>query len=397
MPTSTIANLSSIEKSIMKQLFFYDKLSCGELCNLLEKSYPIVMKNIRSLLYRRHIVQQEYGISCGGRKPAIFSLEDDCFFIISVVIDRYIIKVGIATNRSKFVTRIETSKIMTHDFGKILDSSIEMIKKNISKYGIENKNIVGIGMSIADFWSICNYKIDFSENIESFIYNRMGRIFSIPIFLDRNLHNSSFAELKWGVAKNVNSAVIVNFDCELGFSIIIDNKLYKGQHSSVERFGHLQLFNNTNKQCTCGKYGCLDTELSLRAICQKIVRLHSDDELLKFPNSSDDDFFQLVSQVFFKIQEGNLRAIRAFSESIYDLGKELSPFINVLDPEVIIITGLGAKAGKLLLAPMYRAMNENCTPRIANDIKIKISQLGSNASLAGTVAYVMDSFEKIRN
>jgi len=59
------------------------------------------------------------------------------------------------------------------------------------------------------------------------------------------------------------------------------------------------------------------------------------------------------------------------------------------------LSGRGAAAGKLWLAPIQQAINEHCIPKIAEDTQIKISTFGRRVDLIGAAALVMENYERI--
>jgi hypothetical protein len=60
---------------------------------------------------------------------------------------------------------------------------------------------------------------------------------------------------------------------------------------------------------------------------------------------------------------------------------------------LIVLSGRGAAAGKLWLAPIQQAINEHCIPKIAEDTEIKISNFGQKVNLLGAAALVMENFD----
>ena len=62
---------------------------------------------------------------------------------------------------------------------------------------------------------------------------------------------------------------------------------------------------------------------------------------------------------------------------------------------MIILSGRGAAAGKLWLAPIQQALNEHCIPRLADKTQLEISALAYQAEIVGAAALVMENFEKI--
>lgn len=90
---------------------------------------------------------------------------------------------------------------------------------------------------------------------------------------------------------------------------------------------------------------------------------------------------------------GDKFAIELFSEVGYNIGRGAAILIHLLNPELIVLSGRGAEAGKLWLAPIQHAINEHCIPKIAENTEIEISSLGYQAELIGAAALVMEHYD----
>ena len=64
-----------------------------------------------------------------------------------------------------------------------------------------------------------------------------------------------------------------------------------------------------------------------------------------------------------------------------------------MNPELVVISGRGASAGHLLLAPIQQAVNRYCIPRLAAYTTISVSTLSSEAELIGAAALVIENLE----
>jgi predicted NBD/HSP70 family sugar kinase len=87
-------------------------------------------------------------------------------------------------------------------------------------------------------------------------------------------------------------------------------------------------------------------------------------------------------------------AIGLFSEAGYNIGRGVAILVHLLNPELIVLSGRGASAGKIWEAPIQQALNEHCIPRLAENTKIIVSKLGHHAALLGAAALVMEGFDE---
>lgn len=175
--------------------------------------------------------------------------------------------------------------------------------------------------------------------------------------------------------------------------MILNGELFRGHNGFAGEFSHIPVFKDNHKICSCGKTGCLETETSLFVILQKAIAGLEKGRMSVLNNLSLDDAEGSCDSITGAASRGDTFAVELFSEAGYNLGLGISILLTLFNPELIILSGRGAAAGKLWLAPIQQAINEHCIPKIAEDTQIKISNLGNKADLIGAAALVMENYD----
>jgi predicted NBD/HSP70 family sugar kinase len=91
---------------------------------------------------------------------------------------------------------------------------------------------------------------------------------------------------------------------------------------------------------------------------------------------------------------GDQFAIGLFSDAGYKIGKALAILIHIMNPQAIVLSGRGAKVGRILMAPIQQALHKYCIPRLSRGTELLISELGFDAELIGASVLVMENFDK---
>ncbi len=216
----------------------------------------------------------------------------------------------------------------------------------------------------------------------------------ITVFVANDSSVIGLAEQKFGAAGRIKNAMVINIGWGVGLGMILDGRLFRGANGFAGEFSHIPLFSN-NKLCSCGKHGCLETESSLTVIVEKTkdrVRKGELSALTKkeIENENIERSFLLVKDAALK---GDTLAIGVFSEAGYNIGRGVAILVHILNPELIVLSGRGASAGKIWEAPIQQALNEHCIPRLSENTRIIVSKLGLNAELLGAAALVMEGFD----
>ena len=96
----TISNIKDLKTSrykseIIKNLFFFNKLTPGELSEKMGKSVPLITKMILALQNEGYV--QEIGLadSTGGRRPVMYALKPNLLYIVSVAVDQLYTRIAI--------------------------------------------------------------------------------------------------------------------------------------------------------------------------------------------------------------------------------------------------------------------------------------------------------------
>ena len=384
-----------IKKEIQKQLYFNKYLSIAALSTSLNKSIPVILKTISELIEEGLVIETGFAPSTGGRRPVMYSLKTGLQYIIAVAMDQFVTRIALMDINNAIIGDIEKFDLPLANNESALQLLITGIDNFIQMSGISKEKIIGIGIGMPGFIDAkkgLNYS--FLESDKS-ICDSVCETTGLPVFIDNDSSLVALAELKFGSGIHRKNAMVINISWGVGLGMILNSKLYRGENGFAGEFSHISLFSN-NKLCSCGKMGCLETETSLLIIVEKARQGLTDGRtsVLKDQvfNIDIETAFELIVNAAIK---GDQFAIELISKAAYEIGRGVSILIHLLNPELIILSGRGALAGKLWKAPMQQAINEYSIPRLAAHTEIEISPLQHQAELIGAASLVMENFESI--
>ncbi len=201
----------------------------------------------------------------------------------------------------------------------------------------------------------------------------LAGVLDVPFVIDNDANLAALGEWTCGAGRGTSSLVVMTIGTGVGAGIVLEGRIWGGARGFAGEIGHVSI-RPDGLECPCGNRGCLETEVSARAI----LRRYRD-----FSAGADG---RTPEEVHRRAAAGDAAAQRAFFEAGIFLGLGLSLLINVLNPEMILIGGGVMTAGDLLLDPAvaeagrrsYRAAFEACT--------IRRTALGNDAGLIGAAA-----------
>jgi predicted NBD/HSP70 family sugar kinase len=383
-------------KKIIRQLYFSPNLSCTDLSERIGKSLPVTTRLLLDLVEDGFVAETGFAPSTGGRRPQTYSLVDDTMYIVSVAMDQFVTRIVIMDLRNNHVGEISRFELPLADNPKALDILIENIQIVIEQSGIPQKKIIGVGIGMPGFVDTRkginhSYFRQISGSLREYLEKRM----SLPVFIDNDSSVIALAEHRFGAARNIQHAMVINIGWGIGLGMIVNGNLFRGQSGFAGEFSHIPLFNNTIL-CSCGKTGCLETETSMLVMIEKARKGLKEGRVSKMKLSSLEHYEQASEALISAAIAGDQFAVELFSEDGYNIGRGIAILIHILNPEVIVLSGRGSAAGKVWLAPIQQAINKHCIPRIAANTVVELSELGHHAELLGSAVLVMENFEMPR-
>lgn len=385
----------SYKKKILKQLYFHDSLSCADLSDKIDLSLPITTKMVNELIKEDYVSETGYAPSTGGRRPLMYSIRPDYRYIVSVAMDQFITRIAMVNMKNQNATQVEKIELPLARNPEALTVLMEKINQYIDRSGVRREKIIGIGIGMPGFVDSgkgVNYS--FLETTDKSITQLMSEATGLPVYIDNDSSLIALAELKFGLARDKKSAMVVNLGWGIGLGMILNGELFKGYNGFAGEFSHIPLFLN-NKLCSCGKSGCLETECSLMVLVEKAQKGLEEGQLSMLKELPMHHVEQAAQAIIEAAVKGDKFAVELLSEAGYNIGRGVAILIHLLNPEAIILSGMGSAAGKVWQAPIQQALNEHCIPRLAVNTEIKISALGYGSELIGAAALVMEHFEKV--
>jgi predicted NBD/HSP70 family sugar kinase len=386
---------AAYKRTLITQLYFGGDLSCAELSNLTAKSVPLTTRLLAEMIKDGSVVEKGYAHSTGGRRPQMYSLQPQLLYIVCVAMDQLITKIALMDGRNKLVGNITEVELGLAGNDNALNELNDAIATFIATCGIPKKKIAGIGIGMPGFVDVLkgnNYSFLQSESgsIVSTLQDRIG----LPVFIDNDSSLIALAEQRLGAAKGRQNVMVINISWGVGLGMILKGELFRGHNGFAGEFSHIPIFAN-NKMCSCGKTGCLETETSLLYIAEKALESVRSGRISILKDISLEHKEEMASAIMEAAQKGDKLAVDLFSEAGYKIGKGVAILIHLINPELIVLSGRGAAAGRVWLAPIQQAINEHCIPKIAENTEIVLSSLSYEAELFGAAALVMEHYENI--
>ncbi len=377
-----------LQNNILKRLYFQDSQSCNELSSWLNRSIPSVTKVLNELIEEDLVVTNGYAPSTGGRKPLSYSLKSDKGYILAVAMDQLFTQIVITDLTSHQILPPESIELDLYETENALELVAKAILEYLRKSGIDKSKIIGAGIGMPGFISAekgMNFTF-FDRQMKVNHRDYLEKILGVPVFVDNDSSLIALAEWTFGIAKDYKNAMIINAGWGTGLGMIVNGQLFRGDTGYAGEFSHIPLTDN-GILCECGKRGCLETETSLLIMAKKAVE---DIQAGLVSGIKLQDVKYMSDVIMAAAKNGDQYCIELLTHLGFMLGKGIAILIHIMNPGIIVVSGRGAKAEKILMAPIQQALTQYCIPRIAENTAIMFSHLGEGAGLVGSAALVME-------
>ncbi len=202
----------------------------------------------------------------------------------------------------------------------------------------------------------------------------LGQDFAGKVFFENDANAAAIGEYVTG-GYNVPVFVMVTLGTGVGGGIIINGKVLRGCNYAAAEFGHMSI-NIDGCDCNCGRKGCFEDYASAVALIQQAKEALEADSgktslLWKMVSTLDE----LDGEIFFDaVRKGDELAKKVLEGFSDYLAEGLTNLINILQPDVIVLSGGITRAADLYL--------DRVKEKVARDVYSRSSKINTKIELA---------------
>ena len=188
--------------------------------------------------------------------------------------------------------------------------------------------------------------------------------FRAPVYVEHDGNAGALAEWYFGAGKGCRSLVFMTMGTGVGAGFILDGRLYRGASDTAGEIGHVRVAED-GPDCY-GKSGSLEGYGSGTGIARMARAM--------FPSLAPEETSPVALHEAWK--KGSPQARDVFAAAARGLGRGLAIIADTLNPERIILGGLGMRLWEALVAPALRVYEAEAIPEARAACRIVPAQLG---------------------
>ena len=157
---------------------------------------------------------------------------------------------------------------------------------------------------------------------------RLAAELGLPVLIENDAMAAAIGERLHGVAKTIDSFVLLFVDDGLGAGIFLGGQPWKGAFLNAGEIGHMVVAPG-GRPCPCGNSGCLERYVSLRAAYESLC------------DAPDEATPQTIAAFE---EQGSPALARWIADAAPHLATTANILESILDPDTIILGGIAPTA-----------------------------------------------------
>ncbi|MBM3272764.1 ROK family transcriptional regulator [Candidatus Kaiserbacteria bacterium] len=338
---------------------------------------------ITSELIREGLIfEKASGDSRGGRRPILLALNPRGGFVVGLKLTESE-AIGALTDLEATVIAKRVGRLASRSPEKVVEALAALVTNLVTENNLRKKQLLGVGLGLAGIvdaqrgilrqspyfgWRDLPLRRMLQEHVRTAVH------------IDNDVNTLTITEKWFGAGQGTDDFLTVTVGRGVGLGIVVNGQFYRGASGGAGEFGHT-VVDPDGPPCDCGKRGCLETFVGdpglLRMASEAVSK-----GMIPGPVKDIDDLLALA-------KDGSAAAQAVFARAGDVLGQGIANLINIFNPQCILISGEGVRAGDWLFGPMREAVASHVMPGLAGNTEIRIDPWGDDAWARGAAGLVL--------
>ena len=296
------------------------------------------------------------------------------------------VKCGLFDSQGTIIEKWEIPTRTEENGSFILPDVADTIQKKMLERKMKKTEVLGVGIGVPGPVDEKG-QVPMAVNLHwgrVDIVGEMERLTGLKAHAGNDANVAALGEMWKGGGEGYRSIIMVTLGTGVGGGIILNEKIVTGSHGAAGEIGHAHVEDAITEPCNCGNCGCLEQVASATGIvrlAREALAATDEPSVLRGAALS-------AKAVFDAVKAGDELADRIAERFGRYLGKALSVYAAVVDPEVIVIGGGVSKAGPIILDYIQKYYRQFAFTA-CKDTVFALATLGNDAGIYGAARMVL--------
>jgi glucokinase-like ROK family protein len=402
MPKTVLPGISSAfiitpqQTAIIEAMRRQGVISRTDIAQMTGWSRAKITNEVGVLIEKGFIKEIGEGLSEGGRRPRLLSLNNDLGFVVGVDIGATSLDVALADVCGHIVQHRSEPADVRNPPTVVLDRVNQLIVDMIAAQQIPADKIAVIGVGVPG-------PVEFSlgrlvapplmpewdnYSIRNFFEIAFPSAFAV---VDNDVNIMALGEFYAGVKIPLDNFICVKIGTGIGAGIVSNRKIHRGDTGCAGDIGHICVDKN-GPVCRCGNRGCLESLAAGPAIAARAISAAQNNESPRLAQRLEANGGALRAEdVGAALREGDPVAFEIVQSTGEMIGEVLAGLVNFFNPSHILLGGGVVGLGDHLLASIRRAVLRRSTPLATRHLMVEYSKMGPEAGVKGAISLALES------
>jgi glucokinase len=290
---------------------------------------------------------------------------------------------------------VATAQAPTRETGSAVDTILALLDRALARGDELGLHVGGIGVGLPGLVDLEKGYVRSTTRtllselgdvpVASLIRERTGR----TVFVDNDVNALTLAEWMFVPGPRLSSLALVAIGTGLGAGLVLNGALVRGPLNTAGEIGHLSV-SLTGPPCLCGGVGCLAAYVAGGLIPER-----ARERLARYPDSTvlaraggDPERIDAAG-LFEAAAAGDALARSVVGEACEALAIGVGALLNLLNPEVIVITGGVAASLAPLRGDILRRARRRALPDVLDATAVRVVPADKCSTVRGGAALVL--------
>lgn len=351
---------------------------------------------VRGLIDEGLVVETGHAESTGGKRRVMLQLNHFARYAVGVHLDDARITYVLTNLGGAVVARISRAGAGTEKPAEVVARMAREVGTLIDSVGVERDRILGLGLvapgPLASGHRLTPPSMRHWDDYE--FDHALARATGLPLVLDNDATAAAIGEHWSGAVGATSTFAALYMGTGVGAGVVLGGTTYRGPSGNAGEIGHTCL-DVAGPRCWCGARGCLEVLAGPAAV---VAQARADRALSRAAGlvggrtRAAAPVYADFAAIGRAARRGNARALALLERSAGYLAAAARTLANVMDLEVLVLTGPGfAIAGSVYLPVLRAELDTAFFARDAHPISVRLSPAAASAPAIGAAAIVLQS------
>ncbi|GEM46983.1 ROK family transcriptional regulator [Deinococcus cellulosilyticus] len=252
-------------------------LSRADLAKKLDLAKPTVSQLIQELAEEGWILLGSQEASRVGRPSLPIHFNHDGLALVGVELTPHQLNL-VVTNPRGEVLKAEQERHAGGDPTSVLSQTAALMVRALEHCQTEKRQVVGVGLGLPGPVDPRSGVLLYAPNldwssvpVQSFLESALKQAGQdVLLYINNEAKTAAMSEYMFGNLTDVEDLIYLSLGEGLGSGFVLKRDILHGRSGYAGEIGHTILQPDQGRRCTCGKTGCAETLISVRALSQSL-------------------------------------------------------------------------------------------------------------------------------